>query len=454
MGNALAARLARPVDLASTAAFRILFGLLMCGGALRFIAAGWVDVQYVRPDYFFKYSGFEWVGVPGPAGLYALYGVQAVAALGIALGLFYRASVITFALAFTYAELMDVTNYLNHYYLAALLALLMALAPLGSMWSLDALRRPDRARTHAPTWMLSLLRFQVAVVYGFAALAKAHPDWLVHGQPLGIWLAARTDTPVIGLLFAQPWAPLAMSWAGFLYDATIVGWLLWRRSRPWAYLVVCGFHGMTAVLFDIGMFPFLMTVATTLFFEPDWPRRLLRQPRPPEAGARPAVRAPALAAMAAFCLVQALFPLRAHVLYPDRLDGVLWHEQGMRWAWKVMVREKNGSVVYRATDTSMGRTWEVPAERYLQPRQAAEMAGQPDLIADLAWRVAEELRAQGVGPLEVRVDAWASLNGRAPARLIDPEVDLLTADRTWWRPAPWITARPEGPPLRPEWAAR
>ena len=39
-------------------------------------------------------------------------------------------------------------------------------------------------------------------------------------------------------------------------------------------------------------------------------------------------------------------PLRAH-LYGG---NVLWHEQGMRFSWRVMARAKNGSVTFNVRD--------------------------------------------------------------------------------------------------------
>ena len=51
-----------------------LFGLLMCVGSLRFMAQGWIERLYVEPMFHFKYWGFEWVQVPGPTGLYLLFG--------------------------------------------------------------------------------------------------------------------------------------------------------------------------------------------------------------------------------------------------------------------------------------------------------------------------------------------------------------------------------------------
>ena len=54
-------RALQPVDAASLAAFRILFGAVMCFGALRLIASGWLEPMYVEPRWAFKYPGFGWV---------------------------------------------------------------------------------------------------------------------------------------------------------------------------------------------------------------------------------------------------------------------------------------------------------------------------------------------------------------------------------------------------------
>src|SRR5690606_31122317 len=101
-------------------------------------------------------------------------------------------------------------------------------------------------------------------------------DWLIHAQPLRIWLGAKTDLPLLGPLFTLDGIPLVMSWSGFLFDSTIVLWLSIRQTRLWAYLVVVCFHTLTRVLFPIGMFPIIMTLAALAFFEPDWPRSIAR----------------------------------------------------------------------------------------------------------------------------------------------------------------------------------
>jgi hypothetical protein len=459
----IAAWLGRPTDVAGLAAFRVLFGLLMFASTVRFVANGWVREFFLEPDFQFHYWGFDWVAVLPPWAMYGAVGALAVLSLCIAAGLFYRLSALLFFLLFTYVELIDVTYYLNHYYLVSLLSLLLVVLPLHRAYSIDVWRKPELRASTLPAAITYLLRFQVGVVYFYAAIAKLGPDWLLHGQPLGIWLAARTDTPIIGPLLDHPSVALVMSWSGFLYDLTIVLFLSWRRTRPYAFLAVVAFHGLTGLLFNIGMFPYIMTIAATVFFAPDWPRQWIRRARAIrrrglEKTSRPsepevATLGPTRRFMSggrsklclglgiAFCLVQLLVPLRS-LAYGD---NVLWHEQGMRWAWKVMVREKNGSVTYRVKRPGAEREQFVSPSRYLSSNQEREMSAQPDLILQLAHHIAEEYAQHGIDGVEVRVDARASLNGRPPARLIDPDVDL-TEISDGVLPAPYIRPAPGGAP--------
>jgi hypothetical protein len=296
--------------------------------------------------------------------------------------------------------------------------------------------------------MLWALRAQVGVVYVFAALAKVGPDWLLHAQPLGIWLRARDEMPVLGPLFALPWTPLAMSWAGFLYDASIVPLLSWRRTRAFAFALVVVFHVLTRVLFEIGMFPGIMIVSTTLFFAPSWPRRFLRKAAVPAEGSRahaPRVTGRAIAvacALVVVALAQVAIPLR-HLAYGG---SVLWDEQGMRFSWRVMVREKSGSVTYHVTSPARRKTWQVSPHDYLTWRQANEMSGQPDLMLQLAHHIAADFRRRGIDDVEVRAEARVSLNGRAPALLIDPTVDLARVEDSLAR-ASWILPLHDDAPL-------
>ena len=49
--------------------------------------------------------------------------------------------------------------------------------------------------------------------------------------------------------------------------------------------------------------------------------------------------------------VYCLFQLGAAAALSRYGGNVLWHEQGMRFSWRVMVREKNGSVTFVVHNT-------------------------------------------------------------------------------------------------------
>ncbi len=230
-----------------------------------------------------------------------------------------------------------------------------------------------------------------------------------------------------------------MSWGGAIFDLTIFGWLTWRRSRPFAYAAVVGFHLMTGVLFQIGMFPWIMIVATTVFFEPSWPRRWTPQhwwpsssSRPSE-GLRPAASSTVVYGLALHLAVQLLLPLRA-LAYPGR---TAWHEQGFRFGWRVMLIEKTGMVQLRVRDPATGRRWRIDPHDDLTALQVKMMSTQPHMILAYVHVVAERFAQRGIGPVEVYVDAWASLNGRRSRRLVDPDVDLAQ-QRDTLAPKPWI----------------
>lgn len=443
--SALLRTLEAPVDIASLALVRVALGVLLCVSTLRFLFNGWVERFFVTPHYFFSYSGFEWVEPLSHQGMLFIHWVMAAAAFLVALGLLYRVAIVVLFLTFTYVELIDVTNYLNHYYLVSLLLLLCCFLPLSGTASIDAVLFPTRNTTTVPRWVVWLFRAQISIVYLGAAIAKANTDWLYHAQPLGIWLASRGETPVLGPLLAYPWAPYLFAWAGFLHDLLAPAALLSRRTRGFAYPIILGFHLGTHLLFNIGIFPFLMPIMATVFFAPDWPRRFVPSGRAPPAGIRAVKSKPwrvRFWGAAVFLVIQTALPLRAQ-LYSG---NVLWTEQGMRFSWRVMVREKNGAITYRVSTDEWTGEKEVPPSRYLTPHQEREFSGQPDMIAQLARRIAKDYRERGFHGVEVRVDAWVSLNGRPSARLIDPSADLGRAPSSWGE-ATWILAAPRLPPL-------
>lgn len=413
-----------PLDIASLVAFRIAFGSLMVVAIGRYFAHDWIGQFFVAPRVFFPYPGLEWiVPLPAPA-MYGLFAALGVAALCVTVGFWYRPAILLFCLGFTYVHLIDRTNYLNHYYLISLLSALLVFLPLHRAGSLDAWRKPALRASTAPAWMVWLLRFQLAVVYVFGAVAKLNPDWLLQAQPLRIWLGANVDLPLIGGWLELPWIAHACGYAGLLFDATIVPLLLWRRTRLAAYAAVLVFHLFTALLFPIGMFPWLMIALTPIFFGPDWPRRWMSRRRsvvePPMGSALSPRRRLGVAVLAAYALVQIAVPLR-HFLYASDLH---WSEEGFRFAWQIMVMEKYGRAVFTVTDPASGTAWRVVPGETLTPLQTRMMATQPDMVLAFAHDLARDYGARVGHAVEVRSRVLVTLNGRPSRPLVDPAVDL------------------------------
>jgi hypothetical protein len=98
-----------------------------------------------------------------------------------------------------------------------------------------------------------------------------------------------------------------------------------------------------------------------------------------------------------------------------------------------MLVEKTGMVELVVHHPATGGRWRIDPSDELTVQQTKMMATQPDLILQYAHHVA---RRFGPG-VEVRADAWASLNGRPSERLVDPNVDLAQEVDTL-APKRWI----------------
>ncbi len=389
----------------------------MFASLIRFWWRGWIEELYIKPPFHFTYFGFEWVKPLPGIGMYIVYAIVITAALLIALGFIYRAAAVIFFVGFTYVELIDATTYLNHYYFISLASFLLIWVPANRKYSVDVYLKLVPSSDVVPAWTIGIIRFQLAMVYIFAGLAKLNYDWLIEAKPMRIWLPAKSHLPVIGALLYKTWVAYFFSWFGAIYDLFIVFFLLNKKTRAVAYLFVIIFHGATAIFFPaIGMFPYVMIACTLIFFSGK-PENVYQETR--QTWVKPAI--------IFFVISQIVIPLR-FLLYPGKL---FWHEQGYRFSWRVMLMEKAGAAYFTVKEKGTGRQYEVNNSEFLTPLQEKMMSTQPDMIVKYAHYLAEIFRKRGVADPVVTGEVYVTLNGERSRLFIDSSVNLASKKLGW-----------------------
>ncbi|MDO5658451.1 MAG: HTTM domain-containing protein [Paracoccus sp. (in: a-proteobacteria)] len=453
--NPIVARLSHPVSSQSLAVFRIAFGALLVWDCWRFFHYDRVFRYWVEPQILFPYAGFGWLRPLPEPWIYLAWGAMGLAAFCVMLGLFYRVAIVALTLLFSYFFLLDRAEYLNHFYLVILFGALLCFMPAHRALSLDARIWPGLRSKTIPYAAPFMLRAQMEIMLIYAGLVKLTPDWLA-GQPLEIWLRGAADPGPFGFLFAYDWFfPLA-SWGTIALHVLGAPLLMWSRTRVWVFFIYAAFHVSNAFYFNIGIFPWMTIAATTIFFAPDWPQRLLRWalsrfetlPPMPAPSAAP-FRLPGilLAGMAVWLAVQVVLPIRG-VIFPD--SEIRWSGEGHRFSWRMRIydREAEG-VFFVLLPDDQSQIWVIEPESRLTRRQSSKMLTRPDLIHAFAMALEREWQAAGHRDVIVRADIWKSLNGRPMQQFIDPSVDLTAVPVRALRSNDWVL------PLEiPVWGAR
>jgi hypothetical protein len=389
---------------------------------LRFGYNGWIEQLYLEPAFHFKYFGFYWIPAPSEFAIYSIFVSIIIACICISLGLFYRLSTLAFFLLFTYTELIDASTYLNHYYFISVVAFILIFLPANRFFALDA-RFSSKKSTKVPAWTINILKLQLAIVYFYAGLAKLNADWLLEALPLKIWLPSKVHLPLIGELLSYNATAYLFSWAGAIFDLTIIAFLIYNRTRVLAYLALVIFHLMTWYLFPIGMFPFVMISGTIIFFSENAHKKFyaLFKVKTSELAQVKLYSPPKIVLISMFIFIsfQILFPFRC-VLYPGDL---FWTEQGYRFSWRVMLMEKAGYATFTIVDDN-GKKETVDNALYLSPFQEKMMSTQADFILQYSNYLSEVYRNKGFVEAKVYADVFVTLNGSGSKRFIDPNVNL------------------------------
>lgn len=207
-----------------------------------------------------------WAPVPSTA-LFVALGVWVAAAVAFLVGWRTRWAGAALTGAMTAVLAADQQLYSNHLYLLILLALLLTLADSAAAISLDARRQGERLRVAA--WPVTLLKIQLSVVYGFAALLKVNAYYLSGVVLRVFWVREGMFALPDALRRPEVLVPLAL--ASVLAEAFIAVAIWFPRTRHAAFLVGLALHvaivPTMSQLGQLAIFAGLMLPLYLLFLE-------------------------------------------------------------------------------------------------------------------------------------------------------------------------------------------
>ena len=416
--------------------FRIFFGLLIASECYGAILTGWIRRTLIEPKFTFSFIGFEWLQPLPGNGMYYYFFIMGTMGVLVALGYKYRYSMVAFTLLWSGVYLMQKTSYNNHYYLLILISAMMCLFPAHRSHSLDVRQDPTLKTDAMYAWVKWTIILQLLIVYVYAAIAKLYGDWLDFGI-VRILMLGKANFYLIGDLLQQAWVHKIIGTVGIFFDLLIVPALLWKRTRKIALVISIFFHLFNSFIFQIGIFPYLSLAFTVFFFEPETIRKIFFKKKKPYKLTKvdiPTYKFSLLIIGVLYFIVQLALPLRQHFIQ----DNVLWTEEGHRMSWRMMLRNRSGSIEFKVVEKESGASKIIKIDDYLSKKQRRRIAAYPDFIWQFAQYLKKEYAAKGIPISVYAVNSRVSINGRPSRAFIDPKVDLATAKWNHLRHNDWI----------------
>ena len=425
----------RHIDNTPLIIFRIIFGLLLFLESVGAIFTGWVHRVLVEPKFTFNFIGFDFLQPLPGKGMYYYYLLMGIFGFCVMIGYRYRIAMISFFFMWSATYLMQKSSYNNHYYLTALLSFLMIFLPANNNLSLDAKRNPSIKAISVPYWTSIILMTQIGLVYFFGGLSKIYPDWL-HAIPAKLFLSSKTHYPLVGGLFTTDWFPYILSYGGLLFDLFIIPLLLFKRTRVVGFCLSIFFHLFNAVIFGVGIFPFLSLAFALFFFEPKTIYSIFLKKKPFYSGNEvivPNYKKVLISLMGIYFVIQLLLPLRHWFIK----ESVLWTEEGHRLSWRMMLRSKSGYQSFTVIDKETQKKELINLTNYLSKKQQRAIASKPDIIWQFSQKIKKEYAKEGKD-VAVYVKGKVSVNGKPYQPLINDTIDIASVKWHQFKHNEWL----------------
>eukprot|EP00794_Sanderia_malayensis_P015425 gene15425-16999_t len=329
---------------------------------------------------------------------------------------------------------------------------------LSKKWSIDVLIWPGMRNVDIPKWHYSIFKFQFFIVYFYAGLKKLDMDWVTGYSMVGLNRKWVFDPLKIIGLSDNIIDHFVVHICGLTFDLLEGFFLLFDFTRPFGFIFGGFFHLMNSQMFSIGMFPWTMLATMPIFCDSDWPKKWLRRLPSVCRLIVPAInksksnilcsnamkgripwREKCLIAISAFyVIVQIILPYS----HPVTKGYNAWTQGLYGYSWDMMVHSwSTQHIVIKVVDGSSGEITYLKPGAFTYSTRNRRWSSHPDMMKQYAICLSEKL--QNMNELNIKqpriyFDVWRSLNKRFQQRLVDPNVDMVTAD---WSPvhhSQWI----------------
>ena len=212
--------------------------------------------------------------------------------------------------------------------------------------------------------------------------------------------------------------------------------MLNSRTRKLGFFLSLFFNLFNSLVFQIGIFPYLMILWNVFFYPGPWVRKnILRRPLSGDSN-RLDRSFPAFATLILFCYftVQLLLPLRHWIIPGD----VNYTEEGHRLSWRMMLRAKSGKGVFLVVNPKTGEKERVRAVDFASRKQASSIRRNPDQAWQYAQILESKYKEKGWDEVEVYARLSSSLNGDPYEVVIDPDIDLTSVGWNYFWHNDWI----------------
>lgn len=365
----------------------------------------------------------------------ALFATVVISAIFCSAGLFFRYSKWVFTLSFGFLFFQDKMLWNNHWYLFFLVGILSLFMKLEASWSLDSVINPKIKNTYSPRWYFEIFKLQIFVVYFFAGIAKLNYDWIVMAEPIGTFIKQRENYFVLGWIFKMDGAKYFFAYTGLLFDL-LIGFILFsdKFKKPGIILTFI-FNVLNAIIFDIGLFPFIMLTSNLLFLRQTeaFQTNSKKITGTIQSAAKPVLKNSILFFLTLYVFFQFTFPMRQFLYH----GNPSWIGICERFSWRMMIQNKE-PIKYDFYIASDGINKKIDLRTFLFPPQIMAQIVFPDMMLQTARAVKKDAEESGIINPQIKAEVIVSLNKRAPQNMVEPTLNLATQEHRLLKPPSWV----------------